>query len=260
MLAEFRFSPRLILAAAATALVAPIVAFSAVATAQELHITSRGEARLVGAELYSQHALNLYTVRIWGQRWIVRTDAGTTFEAADGAAVKAEDVHEGHALDITGSPTEDTGTIAATRIRDLSINPVPPPPPPSAGSASVLNAAKPAAKPPPVKPKKKTTLATSTPSGVPLPPLPTTGGVLNPSSRLTAELRSGAKGGEVIILQRFLQKRGYGIPDDGPVTGNFGLVTRRALINFQRAKELELTGVTDAPTRAAINAVLDGGQ
>jgi N-acetylmuramoyl-L-alanine amidase len=83
------------------------------------------------------------------------------------------------------------------------------------------------------------------------PPVP-----LQTKGLLTASLYAGMRGREVIALQRFLQKNGWGIPDDGPVTGYFGKVTERAIINFQKASNLEPVGFVGPRTRALINSLL----
>ncbi len=64
------------------------------------------------------------------------------------------------------------------------------------------------------------------------------------------------RGGEVITLQEFLQKNGWGIPNDGPVTGNYGKVTVNAVKKFQVANGLPPEGEVGPKTRAAINKLL----
>ena len=77
-----------------------------------------------------------------------------------------------------------------------------------------------------------------------------------PGRKLTQYLQVGMRGGEVIILQEFLQKNNWGIPDDGPVTGYFGKVTQGAVMKFQVANGLPPEGVVGPKTRALINALL----
>jgi putative chitinase len=66
-------------------------------------------------------------------------------------------------------------------------------------------------------------------------------------------LRPGARGDRVRALQQDLAGLGYLV---GAIDGVFGPATRRALINFQEERRLEMTGVVDAPTRAALDAEL----
>jgi peptidoglycan hydrolase-like protein with peptidoglycan-binding domain len=65
------------------------------------------------------------------------------------------------------------------------------------------------------------------------------------------------RGGEVFILQEFLQKYGWGIPNNGPVTGYFGSVTATAVMAFQKAKGLPSTGIVGPKTRGLINGIID---
>ncbi len=64
------------------------------------------------------------------------------------------------------------------------------------------------------------------------------------------------RGGEVIILQEFLQKHDRGIPNDGPVTGFYGKVTVSAVKKFQAANGLAPEGEVGPKTRALINKLL----
>lgn len=66
-----------------------------------------------------------------------------------------------------------------------------------------------------------------------------------------ATLRLGARGDRVRALQRDLSDLGYPV---GTIDGVFGPATRRALINFQEERRLQMTGEADAPTRAALDA------
>ncbi|MFY9461825.1 MAG: peptidoglycan-binding protein, partial [Candidatus Sungiibacteriota bacterium] len=67
--------------------------------------------------------------------------------------------------------------------------------------------------------------------------------------RITQNLRLGMGGGEVVILQEFLQKNNFGIPKDGPVTGFYGKLTADAVARFQKANGLEVVGDVGPLTR-----------
>ncbi|MDO8500019.1 MAG: peptidoglycan-binding protein [bacterium] len=73
---------------------------------------------------------------------------------------------------------------------------------------------------------------------------------------LTTSLRTGMRGKEVVILQEFLQSKGFGIPNDGPVTGVYGQVTEKAVSKFQQANGLEAVGFVGPSTRELINKLL----
>ncbi len=89
------------------------------------------------------------------------------------------------------------------------------------------------------------------PEPPPLKPAP------EPSGRMiTQTLKEGMSGREVVILQEFLQKNDWGIPDDGPVTGYYGGVTSKAVANFQQANGLESVGFVGQATRDLINKLL----
>ena len=68
--------------------------------------------------------------------------------------------------------------------------------------------------------------------------------------------RDSQTNGDVSSLQDFLQSQGYLSSEP---TGYFGLVTRRAVIAFQKANGLSANGVADAATRAKINKLSCGG-
>jgi hypothetical protein len=63
-------------------------------------------------------------------------------------------------------------------------------------------------------------------------------------------LRTGSKGEEVRKLQEALAEREY---DVGPADGDFGPHTRRAVIEFQRERDLEADGVVRADTWEALD-------
>jgi len=68
-------------------------------------------------------------------------------------------------------------------------------------------------------------------------------------------LRIGSTGEKVAAMQRLLLVRGYAV---GKADGIFGPATRRAVLAFQDESGLELTGIIDAPTRAALEAPIEG--
>ncbi|KKU05846.1 MAG: hypothetical protein UX07_C0012G0004 [Parcubacteria group bacterium GW2011_GWA2_45_30] len=57
-------------------------------------------------------------------------------------------------------------------------------------------------------------------------------------------------------MQEFLRKGGWGIFDDGPVTGFYGKVTEGAVKKIQTAHGLEPVGFVGVKTRALINELL----
>ena len=207
---------------------------------QELYISSKGEARLSGAQYISKHALNFFDVRVWGQKWSIVTDYVTTFESSDGVAIAPEEMATGDFFEIKGRPVEGkVGFVEALLIRDLSITK-------GTGvasqSAAVISSIEPSVVSAPV-------VLVPPPAPVVVLPEP----IRIAASSLTKDLRNGSRGGEVVLLQEFLQKNGWGIPNDGPVTGHFGGVTEKALKKFQEAQGLAPTGVVDFSTRDAIN-------
>ncbi len=191
---------------------------------QELYISTKGIATARGAEVKIIHALNLFSVSIWGQKWTVSTDYTTKFESSEGAEIKPEKIAVGHILEVRGRPSRATeGTIEASLIRDLSIGAG------SSVSASLLDSICPVATP------------------VPSP--------VSVSGSLTHTLSLGSRGAEVSFLQQFLQTKGFGIPSDG-VTGYFGKVTEQAVKDFQQKNALEAAGIVGAKTRAIINSLI----
>lgn len=202
---------------------------------QELYINSKGEAYFSGAELISKHALNLFTVRIWGQNWEVVTDYTTSFVSNFGATINTAEILTGHFLEVKGRPVPDNvGRMEATIVKDISIK---------TGTSSV-----------------QTTLGTTAASNTQIsgiaPFLGSQSNLSSAASRLTQYLRLGMRGGEVGLLQKFLQKNNLGIPNDGPVTGFFGKVTEKAVMKFQETNNLEATGTVGPKTRSLINPML----
>jgi len=198
--------------------------------APELYVSSKGVADIRGAQVVAIHALNLISVGIWGQKWTVSMDYTTKFQSSDGIEIKPEQIAVGHTLEIKATPSkQQQGVLEAMLIRDLSL-----------GAGSVAS------------------------SGGSLldfichaPPIPSPIGASATSSALLMRtIGLGTKGADVKILQEFLQKKGLGIPNDGPVTGFFGKVTETAVKKFQEANGLEAIGSIGAKTRAIINSLL----
>ena len=223
----------------------PHQAWAEVTIAPELYISSKGIADIRGAQVIAIHALNLISVGIWGQKWTVNMDYTTKFVSSDGAEIKPEQIATGHILEIKAIPSrQQQGLLEASFVRDLSLG---------AGSAassgaslldSICRVLTPSPSPSPS--------VSSFPRSVTSPsPFSSFSGVL------TGMIALGAKGQDVTILQEFLQKKGFGIPDDGPVTGYFGKVTEAAVKKFQEANGLEAVGNVGAKTRALINSFLN---
>ncbi|MBI4087869.1 IPT/TIG domain-containing protein [Candidatus Kaiserbacteria bacterium] len=80
------------------------------------------------------------------------------------------------------------------------------------------------------------------------------GGCVN----LTSDLSYGSRSGDVSNLQTFLV--GQNFPGGGSwmITGYFGNATLAAVRNFQQQQGLQMTGIADAATRAAITRVSCG--
>lgn len=64
-----------------------------------------------------------------------------------------------------------------------------------------------------------------------------------------ALLRVGSSGSGVLLLQRKLEEAGF---SPGPLDGEFGPLTERALVSFQRARNLEVDGVAGPATAGAL--------
>ncbi len=69
-------------------------------------------------------------------------------------------------------------------------------------------------------------------------------------------LRPGSSGREVRNLQRALAALGY---DPGMPDGQYGEMTRRAVVSFQRQAGLTADGVVGVQTASAINQALEQG-
>lgn len=64
-------------------------------------------------------------------------------------------------------------------------------------------------------------------------------------------------GSEVSCLQQFLKNQGAAIYPEGLVTGNFGNLTKQAVIRFQGKYGILQTGFVGPLTRAKINQMLN---
>ena len=63
---------------------------------------------------------------------------------------------------------------------------------------------------------------------------------------------------EVKCLQTFLKNQGVSIYPEGLITGNFGSLTKTAVIRFQAKYGISQTGYVGPITRAKINSILSG--
>lgn len=237
---------RIIVAAAFLALWGTAELASAAVTGPEFCISPQGEARIVNAQIENFNAINLFSVMVWGQRWTIIVDKATRIEAADGTNVDLSQVLKDHRLEIKGGVVHDDinrrGWLEARLVRDLSIGA-----PPTATSPAAVSAA-----------LTPVPALTPTPTGTPPTASPPLATVSTPAAKriLTQNLRLGMRGGEVAILQEFLQKNNWGIPNDGPVTGYYGKVTVNAVKKFQVANGLPAEGEVGSKTRAIINSFL----
>ncbi len=71
-----------------------------------------------------------------------------------------------------------------------------------------------------------------------------------PSDQITRNLGIGSYGSQVTLLQNILIKRGYLKVQP---SGYFGVLTFRAVVQFQRANNIPATGFVGALTRSALN-------
>lgn len=209
---------------------------------QEAHIYRTGEVHLIGGRLEKRHALNLYTVNVWGYQWKVFADYDAKFQSADGLTLDPQEIQVDHLLEVKGSPAKkEIGLIEAKIIRDLSV--------PGSGAALPLVSLLPIVLSVPPVSSPPGLVSGLVGGGVPA--------VAGASKKLlTVNLYLGMRGEEVKILQEFLQKNKFGISDDGPVTGYFGKVTEAAVKKFQIANNLDPVGFVGQKTRALINELL----
>lgn len=227
--------------------------------APELYISAAGATVARGAQIMRIHALNLISIAVWGQKWMVNISYATKLESSDGTEIKLEQLGVGHILEIKAEPSSfQEGTLNASMIRDLSIGNGTF----ASGKMSLLDSICPVRAP--ISTSKS--ISTPTPIIIPKPtptPIPSSSPKplsvptpLSAAALLTQTLARGAKGSEVVLLQQFLQKNGFGIPDDGPVTGIFGKVTEQAVKNFQIKNGFDPMGIIGEKTRALINQML----
>lgn len=76
------------------------------------------------------------------------------------------------------------------------------------------------------------------------------GGPVITNPQVSTNLRYGDRENQVSVLQNLLTKQGYFFT---PATGYFGIVTWRAVKNFQKANNLPVTGFVGPLTRAILN-------
>lgn len=65
-------------------------------------------------------------------------------------------------------------------------------------------------------------------------------------------IKLGSKDIDVTTLQKLLKAKGY---FDEPVTGTFGMTTKSAVMNFQRAKGIRVDGIVGPETWAALKDI-----
>ena len=210
----------------------------------EAHIYKTGEVHLIGGRLEKRHAINLYTVNVWGYQWKVFADYDAKFQSADGASLDPQQILVDHVLEVKGLPSKkEIGLVEAKIVRDLSVS--------GSGVAMPIGSLSPAVLLPVLEPLL---VAVKSDSATSSPGVPEVAGVFK--RILTANLYPGMRGEEVKILQEFLRKGRWGIFDDGPVTGFYGKVTEGAVKKIQTAHGLEPVGFVGVKTRALINKLL----
>lgn len=218
----------------------------------EIHIYSNGDIHLTKAELFSKHALNLYTIRAWNLKWLVPIELGyTKLESAYGVKIDAGELKEGDSLEIKGKfiiTKSHEFKIEPTLILDLSIKTREP----SVSQPTPVIIQTPQATGEIIPPPSSPSINKGGGEGVGLSSSPQ-----NTTSKLklTMTLKPGFWGGQVKTLQKFLKKQGY-FPKEEPTSRYFGDLTKKALSDFQTANALEATGTLGPKTRALINSLI----
>jgi len=80
----------------------------------------------------------------------------------------------------------------------------------------------------------------------------------NSCSQIASNLSVGMTGNQVSCLQTFLKNQGVDIYPSGLITGNFGNLTKTAVIKFQEKYSIPKTGYVGILTRTKINQLLNG--
>ena len=187
-------------------------------TGPELYISPKGEAHLTRAELVSQHSLNLFKVSLWGQKWTIQAIPINPFTRYEAA---------------NGEPLKDQD-LAPGHILEVYGRVLP-------EALGVIEATL----------IRDLSIKTGT--------NPSSSAAISGAGRvsvLAQQLRFGMRGKEVVLLQEFLKRYGWGIPDESFITGYFGATTLAALKKFQAANGLPPEGEVGPRTRALINSLL----
>lgn len=87
------------------------------------------------------------------------------------------------------------------------------------------------------------------PTWIPLVSLLAASTVIGMAAQATAQIDQGSRGQEVTELQQQLRELGY---FNRPSTGNFGPLTKQAVIRFQQDEGLTPDGVVETKTKAAL--------
>jgi hypothetical protein len=76
---------------------------------------------------------------------------------------------------------------------------------------------------------------------------------ISTTEMIDKNLEIGDSGADVINLQKYLEKKGFLTMPQGVSEGYFGLLTKKALIVFQRVADIPATGYCGTITRGIIN-------